>query len=275
MNQIKEKPGSSGFSLSGLKFRAVKARKLGIALIIIVITTLVVESLPRFVPGMQLVENLLSDYRFSFLAPALETDRKIVIAAIDEDTLATFTHRSPIDRRFLINLLETLATFNVRAIGIDILFDQPTDAKTDDALQAVIAAYPVPVIIAVPGTNQLLTKEQLSFSARFHKGLVTGDANLIQDPADETVRKIYIHRPQISSGQLGFAAAIVNALEKEKVPPQKTLDLAYRQPRGRAPAFNSYPSHKIKPGIFPKAGCREKSSLLEPIFPLTRISQIA
>jgi len=51
MNQIKEKPASSGFSLAGLKFQAVKARKLGIPIVAIIDTNCDPDQIDHPIPG--------------------------------------------------------------------------------------------------------------------------------------------------------------------------------------------------------------------------------
>ena len=43
--------------------------------------------------------------------------------------------RSPVDRAFLADLIERLRAAKVRAIGIDILFDQPTIPQNDERLR--------------------------------------------------------------------------------------------------------------------------------------------
>ncbi|HSS14692.1 MAG TPA: CHASE2 domain-containing protein, partial [Rhizomicrobium sp.] len=67
------------------------------------------------------------------LAPAQPQDPDIVIVAVNEDTLAQFPYRAPVDRQFMASLLSALGDKKPRAIGVDFLFDQPTKPAKDEA----------------------------------------------------------------------------------------------------------------------------------------------
>jgi len=266
LNQPKEASKISPSSLTRFRFQSINARKLALVVVIVAAATFLADLLPRIVPGAQLAENWLSDFRFAVLAPPQDIDQRIVIASINEDTLATFPYRSPVDRGFLIKLLNHLSSANVRAIGIDILFDQSTEPEKDAGLKALIAAYPVPVIVADTGTKDLLTKSQQNFLSNFNDGLISSDANLIKDVIDGTVRGLYVERPQTSPRKLGFAAAIVSALDLPI--PEHNIKLVYRSPPAfDKPAFKSYPAHTIQ--FLPKSWLAGKIVLIGADLPLT------
>jgi len=265
LNQPKEASKTSPSSLPGFGFQSINARKLALILAIVAAATFLADLFPRIVPGARLAENWLSDFRFAALAPPSNVDQRIVIAAINEDTLATFPYRSPVDRGFLIKLLNHLAAANVRAVGIDILFDQPTELEKDAGLKALIATYPVPVIVADTGTKGLLTKSQRTFLSNFNDGLIAGDTNLITDVIDGTVRGLYVERPQASPRKLGFAAALVSALDLPV--PERNIELVYRSPPAfDKPAFKSYPAHSIQ--FLPKSWLAGKIVLIGADLPL-------
>jgi len=266
LNQTKEASKISPSSLARFRFQSINTRKLALVVAIVAAATFLADLLPRIVPGTRLAENWLSDFRFAVLAPPQEVDQRIVIAAINEDTLATFPYRSPVDRGFLIKLLNHLSSANVRAVGIDILFDQPTEPEKDAALKALIAAFPVPVIVSDTGTKGLLTKSQRAFLSNFNNGLISSDANLIKDVIDGTVRGLYVERPQSSPRKLGFAAAIVSALDLPV--PKRNIKLVYRSPPALdKPAFKSYPAHSIQ--FLPKSWLAGKIILIGADLPLT------
>ena len=266
MNQTKGASKTSPSSLARSRFQSISVRKLLLVVIIVGAATFLADLLPRIVPGARLAENWLSDFRFAVLAPPQKVDQRIIIAAINEDTLATFPYRSPVDRGFLIKLLNHLAAANVRAVGIDILFDQSTEPEKDAGLKALIAAYPVPVIVADTGTKGLLTKSQRSFLSNFTDGLISSDTNLIKDVIDGTVRGLYVERPQTSPRKLGFAAAIASALDLPI--PERNIKLVYRSPPAfDTPAFKSYPAHTIQ--FLPKSWLAGKIVLIGADLPLT------
>ena len=98
---------------------------------------------PRYVPFITTSENWASDWRISLFNPSEEPHPQIVILAITEDTLATFPYRFPVDRGFLADLIEVLNAAGARIIALDILFDQPTEARKDERLRKVLTAGPL------------------------------------------------------------------------------------------------------------------------------------
>ncbi len=72
----------------------------------------------------------------------------VVSIAVTEETLAAFPYRSPLDRRFVGDLLRTLEDKGARAIGLDILLDQPSEPDEDVELRETLRALSVPVVAA-------------------------------------------------------------------------------------------------------------------------------
>jgi len=69
-----------------------------------------------------------------------------VLVVYTDQTLIAARKRSPLDRGLLAKTLRTLDTFAPKAIGIDILFDQPQDE--DEELIAALRAMKAPVAVA-------------------------------------------------------------------------------------------------------------------------------
>src|SRR5690349_20810394 len=90
------------------------------------------------------VEQVVADVRTAWQMPAEPQDPNIVIVALDEDTLQQFPYRSPVDRGFLADLINTIAGFHPRAIAVDVLFDQPTEPDKDAALRGVLHDLKMP-----------------------------------------------------------------------------------------------------------------------------------
>ena len=71
-------------------------------------------------------ERALYDLRFSLSAEqTLQQDERIVLITYDDDTLRQVQKRSPLDRHLLAQTLAAIDSMHPRAIGIDILIDQP------------------------------------------------------------------------------------------------------------------------------------------------------
>ena len=127
---------------------------------IIAFAALVGVSAPLVFPLVGWVENRVADIRVATLSPAEPQHPDIVVVAVTEDTLAALPYRSPLDRRFLAGLLRTLEAAGVRAIGLDILLDQPTEAAKDAELRAVLKSLGVPVVVAWADSGDKLTERQ-------------------------------------------------------------------------------------------------------------------
>ena len=91
-------------------------------------------------------ERALYDLRAYFSADLVEEDKRVVLVVYTDQTLIAARKRSPLDRGLLAKTLRTLDTFEPKAIGIDILFDQPQDE--DEELIAALQAMKTPVAVA-------------------------------------------------------------------------------------------------------------------------------
>ena len=97
-------------------------------------------------PGALSVERGLYDVRASVTAPRVDQDDRIVLVVFTEETLAATGKRSPLDRALLGKALANLDALRPRAIGVDILIDQP---QTDDAsLETAMIAMRSPTFFA-------------------------------------------------------------------------------------------------------------------------------
>lgn len=85
---------------------------------------------------------------------AVDQDPRVVMVVFDDQTLIKARKRSPLDRGILAQALRNLDALGPKAIGIDILFDQPQDE--DDELVATLRAMKTPVSVgyANVATNQ-------------------------------------------------------------------------------------------------------------------------
>ncbi|MBU7579447.1 MAG: CHASE2 domain-containing protein, partial [Porphyrobacter sp.] len=91
-------------------------------------------------------ERALYDLRAFYAADLVEEDKRVVLVVYTDQTLIAARKRSPLDRGLLAKALRTLDSFEPRAIGIDILFDQPQDE--DDELVATLRGMKTPVAVA-------------------------------------------------------------------------------------------------------------------------------
>ncbi|WP_375290531.1 CHASE2 domain-containing protein [Qipengyuania sp.] len=168
--------------------REAGARRLVLSALLVLLA-LIVSFFSWALPITGSAERALYDMRLYFQAErnAVEQDPRVVMVVFDDQTLIAAKKRSPLDRGILADALRNLDSLNPKAIGIDILFDQPQDEDRDliDTLRAM--ETPVSVGYANLATNegdivyeqQLFLEEFMSQLAgsRAHPGSVRLDDN--------------------------------------------------------------------------------------------------
>ena len=200
---------------------------------------------PRIVPTIAAAENWSADLRVALLSLPQPQHPDIVVVAINEDTLADLPYRSPVDRVFLGDLIEWLDRAGVRAIGIDMLFDQPTEPSKDERLRAALDNASAPIILAWAEVQDELTERQAAFLRTYLKGTRPGLVNLMTDPIFGTVRWIFPGRQGDDGAIPGFAPAIAQSLGVAT--PPDAISLIYRPPPepGALP-FRLFPAHAVR-----------------------------
>ncbi len=99
-------------------------------------------------------ERALYDLRAYYAADLVDQDERIVMVVYTDQTLIAARKRSPLDRGLLARTLRNLDGMGAKAIGIDILFDQPQDEDADLIAALRGMKTPVGVAYANVATNQ-------------------------------------------------------------------------------------------------------------------------
>lgn len=193
-------------------------------------------------------DRFIQDWEIATIAPSEPQDPNIVVVAIDEQTLAQLTYRSPVDRAFLASLLSKLISDHPRVIGIDLLFDQKTEPEKDSALENVLKASKVPIVVAYTDASAQVTPEQSAYVDAFVPRRLRGDVHLPEDQFG-TTRWIYPGGMD-HAGQFvpGFVPAI--AAHLGIAVPTKQIPLvwhgrpwqAIRDSKSDVQAFKEYPA---------------------------------
>jgi len=166
--------------------------------------------LPLILPPLRLADESFSDLMIGHFSPPQPQHRGVAMVAIGEDSFVAMACRSPVDRAFLADLIERLRVAKVRAIGIDILFDQPTLPQNDERLRRRLNDPGVPVVAISALEQTVLTERQQAFLQSFLAGVPHGYANLAKDTLDGTVRW---HVPAASGdGSPSFPARLASVL---------------------------------------------------------------
>lgn len=123
-------------------------------------------------------ERALYDARALLAAPHAETDQRIIMVVFNEDTLRLTGRRSPLDRAMLANALVQLDKMKPKAIGIDILIDQPT--PEDQILIDGFRTMKTPTYLGL-ATNKsnpaFMTYDQEIFLRDFQKKTAPGNVH--------------------------------------------------------------------------------------------------
>ncbi|WP_109107183.1 adenylate/guanylate cyclase domain-containing protein [Azospirillum sp. TSO35-2] len=213
----------------------------GRALLIVAGAALLALGLTHLVPPLRSADETFGDLLTAYLSPPQPQHPGVALVTLGEDSFATLVCRSPIDRGFLADLIGQLEAAGVRAIGIDVLFDQPTLPTLDERLRRRIldARIPVVAITALAGTP--LTEAQRRFLGRFLDGMDHGHANLAKDPLDGTVRW---HVPRGPDGTPSMPARLAE-LAGAAVP-EAPFRIDWRPgPSPGVPAFPTYPAELV------------------------------
>jgi adenylate cyclase len=212
---------------------------------ILIVAAVVSIAAGDLLPVVRVAENWAQDLRVATLSRAQPQSREIVVVTVSEETLTALPYRSPLDRRFLSALLRSLEAKAARLIAVDVLLDQPSEPDKDRELQETLRNLSVPIVMASADTSDGLTRRQSAFMASYLNGIRKGIPTLSVDSIDGTVRAMVLRRRHDGQTQLGFTAAIVDALGM-RVPAGDSLRLRYRGvPDANTPPFATYPAHAL------------------------------
>ncbi|MCP4472004.1 MAG: CHASE2 domain-containing protein [Gammaproteobacteria bacterium] len=193
----------------------------------------------------QLAENHFADMQVAMLSLPRPQSEDITIVLIDEKTVMKYPYRSPLDRSLISDLLQALEAKSVAAIGINVLFDRPTEADKDLRLYQQLRSTSVPVVLSKVSSSSGFSAEQVWFANEFVGNLRTGLSLIYRDPVDHTVRASLLRQVQRRTVQLGFAATLADAVGVE-LPPQKSIAIDYRMgPDPFTPPFPIYAAHEV------------------------------
>ena len=166
-----------------------------------IIIAFLAYALPRFSPKFFAFEHKYSDWRTVFLSEQKPTqDDRILIVKITEEDLAGLKYRSPVDREFLANLIQTIDANDPKVFGIDLLFDQPTEETKDNLIFDALKNSSSPIVLASVNERYPATKDQRAYmqSVYDQTELQTGLINLVSD-IDGVIRRL----PADLSGDAG------------------------------------------------------------------------
>jgi adenylate cyclase len=229
-------------------------------------STLAAVVLVHNVAFLTQAERFVGDLRIATLLPPEPQDPDIVIAAIEESTLQRFPYRSPVDRAFLADLLHTLAQRQPRAIGMDVLFDQPTEKAKDDALKETIANLKIPLAVSYTSNPEIVDAKQLAYLDKFVPPNRRVAAEIASD-AFGTARWILPSVKERDGTVLpGFARGILQMAGVATPPVQREM-VWHGRPNADTAPFRIFPAELVP--ILPASWFKGKIVLIGEIVSLT------
>jgi CHASE2 domain-containing sensor protein len=114
-------------------------------------------------------DKFIYDWKSSLLSTKIVSQRRdITIVYIDEASLTNYPYKSPIDRALIASLVNAIDRAKPKAIGIDIIFDRPTEPDRDEVLLRTIQQIQAPlVLIGTDKSESGVFREALEWQSTF------------------------------------------------------------------------------------------------------------
>ena len=236
---------SFGRSLARRMRRWARAGGIAVPLGVVIAAALASSFLVHNVTFLLYLEQVSEDVRTALYMPSEAQDPDITIVTIDEDTLAQFPYREPIDRSFLADLIRSIAARGPRLIAVDIFFDQPTEPAKDDDLRQTLRGLTVPLVVSYTDNPAIETEDQEAYLDDFVPPAARALATLATDPSD-TVRRIFPGKLQKGGSYIpGFARAVAGKLGVA-TPPVEAEIVWHGKPDKAESPFLRCPAHAAK-----------------------------
>ncbi len=108
------------------------------------------------------------DWRTYLLTERAKSPRDdIVLIIIDERSLTGYSYVSPVDRGLVAELINLVDAASPKAIGVDLIFDRPTEPAKDEALLRAIRRAKARVILAALDDRAAEDGEALDYQEAF------------------------------------------------------------------------------------------------------------
>lgn len=158
--------------------------------IVAVLSALIAIFSVQFLAPLNNLEKKLADIRVAALEAPKPPSDKIIVVALDEETVSQFAYRSPIDRAFIADLIERIDGAGAKALGVDVIVDQASEPEKDERLYKVIRNAKTPLHFSFTSDTAFVTEPQLDFMRNFIPADKRMESRLLTDPFDGLVRRI-------------------------------------------------------------------------------------
>jgi class 3 adenylate cyclase/CHASE2 domain-containing sensor protein len=189
----------------------------------------------EYISFLTSADRFVRDWEVAFQSPPEDQDPNILILAVNEQTMQNFPYRSPLDRRFLAELLKAVDGKHPRAIVVDYLFDQKTEDVKDKELYDTLRAMKTPTVVSYFEADTTVSADQIKYLNWFVPAKMRARANMGTDQTD-TVRWISPGGRTRSGYMMSVQRRIAQILGVET--PNELVPLVWRAGKERAPIFS-------------------------------------
>ncbi len=141
-------------SMTGIRSVSGKLARRSVQVSILAMVVFFAMTLIARLPAWPLIDNRAFDYLSTLSPPPLPKDGPIIVA-IDEPSLAEIKAQWPWPRSLHARLIESLRAAGAKAIGLDIIFSEPSTQAEDTALAAALGPD-----VVLAGDETLVTSPQ-------------------------------------------------------------------------------------------------------------------
>ena len=133
---------------------------------VIITTLLLVLSEQKLLPEPP--DEWFIDWRTSFFSKrADEQHKEISVVLIDENSIAEYPYRSPVDRRLISDLIKEIDSAKPAVIGVDFIFDWKTETDKDEELIKTIRNVKSPIVLGGLDSRSNISKTASTFQKNF------------------------------------------------------------------------------------------------------------
>jgi len=194
---------------------------------------------PSVFPFAEKPQRYLSDIADTIRGSRVpDPSGKVVLITITDDSLDLLPHyTSPYDQGKLADVLELVESASPKVIGIDLLFDRPTEEEKQRRLQTTIKNSKTPIVLATAEKSDGLTDKQKLYLDKFIEEVEAKTGSVRLNKKDEIVRSI-----RHTANSPSFAGAIAKLAGIDVL--DGLLSIEYRQNPEGTP-FNEFLIHEL------------------------------
>jgi CHASE2 domain-containing sensor protein len=131
-----------------------------------------------FASGLaQGIDHWSTDLQIAYLSDRLPAQHaRIALIVVSDDTLKDHAYTSPVDRELIADLVDRVDVAGAKAIGVDFIFDRPTETAKDSRLIDSIRKARSSVVLAALDLRTARSESLRAFQSKFlaEAGRLTG-----------------------------------------------------------------------------------------------------